>query len=86
MPFFQFFLFKAQIGSDALEVGVGEFGQSAEVVDGGEAELLAAEVIDGFRLLVTQVGMALQSAYIAAVDAKRRDVFSVRSKVGQECV
>ena len=54
-----FFLLKEEIGSQAVEGGVGEFGESAEVVEGGEAELLSAEVIDGFCLLVADIWMAL---------------------------
>ena len=64
-----------------MEGGVGEFGESAKVVEGGEAELLAAEVIDGFCLLVTDIRMALQSAYITAVYAEWCDVFGIRGEM-----
>ena len=54
-------LIEREVGGEAEEEGVREIFDGTEVVEGVEGDALAAEGVDGFGLLVTQVRMALQT-------------------------
>ena len=67
------FSFKAQVGSDASEIVFGEGGEGTEIIDRVETDPLSAKGINVFGLVVTEIGMTLQTVYAAAVDADGKD-------------
>jgi len=56
-------LFKTEVWGEALEIGIGQFGKALQVVYRGEMNVLPTEGVDGFRLLVTEIRMALEALY-----------------------
>ena len=57
------FSLKAEVRREARDVGVGQFGQGTEVVDGGKACALSAKIINRLRLAIAQVWVMLQTLY-----------------------